>query len=711
MNPSILLLVLACSGDKGSDTVPLDGGSSDGGVSDGGVSDGGVSDGGTTDGGTEPVFQEPAIITVESAVSTLAADGRSSLLLGLQVADAAGVPAPIGTELGLDASLGSLGEVEWSEDGVATITFTAGTWPGEALLSTTSEEPLAGLDRIALITPPGHTSQLHTHGSLSEREGTMLSHTLLGEEQDLDVIWWTDHDQRYHPDGYAEIDTLDFEAEELPSADGPTDAGWYAQTRNMRVETFATRTAAAYGGDRGLYIYVQSDVLSTADDPDHATWEYQVGDQTNFKSLLGEVSVEFYVRAALDNLNTELFIIIPFSAKGVSAREGDYRSLVLYSSSETYVSDDWTIYQPIEVNERSWTHVDIQLSDLAREKWPEPGADMHAELITFQARSHSGGTGGWYIDEVYFPMEVNGPELRAAQREYLDSLPSHIVHHIGLELSHVTDGHGGAFWPTDEWSFMPYTAPNVLLFSDAVAQIHSEGGIVAYNHVFGTLSYYYSEAELDEKIEDAIEMFVENDMFGVDLLEVGYRTRGGGLEHFMEVWDRLGHEHGFFVTGIGTSDQHHLDLGRAGNNFVTFIGAASSNGQDLVDALRRGHAWFGDPDYFVGTELVTTLQVPDHQAVMGQVISGATEPTEVVFTASALQTGWTVVSIIDGEQIGYWTVKSDGAFEATQAVDPLQDRVVRFEVHHPDAEEILYTNPVYFVEAGVEVPVERVPAP
>jgi len=660
---------------------------------------------------TGAVFQAPAIVTVESATGALVADGRGSLLLGLHAVDAAGIPAPVDTDLGLSVSLGQLGEVLWIEDGSATVSYTTGTWPGEAVLSSASGEPILGLDRVQLTVAPGYTSQLHTHGSLSEREGTMLSHTLLGEEQDLDVIWWTDHDHRYHPDGYAEFEGLDFEPAWLPMSNSVRVTGWMQDTSEMRASTFDSRVTAAYSGKRGLYIYVRSDGSSTADDPDQASWEYVVNDQTNFKSLLGEVSLEFWIQPAFEDEAAELFIVVPFSAKGVTSREGDFRKLILYHSATTYTSDEWTVFQRMDIHEGTWSRFSVQLSDLARETWPEPGADMHAEFISIVARSYGGATAGWYIDEIRAPMEKNGVELRAAQREYLDTLTSPITHHIGLELSHVTEGHGGAYWPTDDFSFMPYSAPDVFQFSEAVAQIHSEGGIVAFNHVFGVLSYLYSEAELDELIEDVIDTFVAYDMFGVDLLEVGYRERGGSLEHFTEVWDRLGWQHGFFVTGIGTSDQHHLDLGRAGNNFVTFIGAASDQGEDLIDSLRRGHAWFGDPDYFVASDNVATLTVPDHRAVMGQVVVGAEEPCAVQFDSTALQAGWSVLAIIDGQEISSWEVGAAGPFSASQVVDPLQDRVVRFEVHHPDAGPILYTNPVYFAEAGTVIPAERAPSP
>jgi sugar lactone lactonase YvrE len=50
--PLALLLLSACTSDKGSDTSGDDGGSSDGGTTDGGTTDGGTSDGGTADGGT-----------------------------------------------------------------------------------------------------------------------------------------------------------------------------------------------------------------------------------------------------------------------------------------------------------------------------------------------------------------------------------------------------------------------------------------------------------------------------------------------------------------------------------------------------------------------------------------------------------------------------------------------------------------------------------
>ena len=212
-------------------------------------------------------------------------------------------------------------------------------------------------------------------------------------------------------------------------------------------------------------------------------------------------------------------------------------------------------------------------------------------------------------------------------------------------------------------------------------------------------------------VSEIIADLAETDLHGCDLLEVGYRTRGGDLDDFSAVWDGLGTLHGITVTGLGTSDQHHLSLGNAGNNFISWIGSASDDPLDLVWNLKRGMVWFGDPEAFADANVQVSLRAPAAQAVMGQVVVGAEGPQQVEFAASPLEAGWSVRAVVDGEDGDEWTVAKTGGFSTSVEVDPATARVVRFVVAATSGADVLFTNPIYFLPAGTEVDAERLPAP
>ncbi|MCK6502749.1 hypothetical protein L6R53_05015 [Myxococcota bacterium] len=689
---------------------PTDGGSGGDSGAGGGVGSDSGSDGGSgSDSGASGVVA-PGLVSVTAGAADLVADGRSAQLVTIRAWDAEGAPVPAGTDLGLHSTLGSFGEVTWLGDGMAKVTWTSGTWPGIARLSAGEGWSSEGDLRIRLVEGKGQAAQLHLHGSLSEGTATMRGHTRAAEEAGLDLLWWTDHDYLYHADDYWRHTGNTFEADST-SGYGEYAKGWAPGDNTLESSTFARTSVAALDGELGLKIHVNASTDSTEAEPEQASWEWMERGRNNFVSLLSEVTFQMSIRPTATDDNAELFIVIPLSRRADSEEETPYRSIVLVSSTRTYTSDDWTLYVPMDLAAAEWNVVEADLTALALEHWGEFGMDHHAELFSVAVRAWGGALAVWHVDNVVVTQDRLGEDLRRAQRDYLDGLESTIVHHIGTELSHATDSHANAFYPGDRWTFMPYEAPNSILLHDAVQAVHDEGGIVSYNHIFGTLSKTEGPTVVAGMVEDAIQDLAENEGFGCDLLEVGYRSRGGDLAAFLQVWDRLALDHGLFMTGIGTSDQHHTNPGIAHNNFVTWVGSASTEADDMIADLKRGMAWFGDPDRFTDADTRVTLKALDSQAVMGQIVVGAVDAQRVVFSAGPLRRGWEVKAIVDGRVVDTWDVTMLGTFRGEITVDPTVTTLVRFEVHHPFSGGILFTNPIYFVPEGTEVPAERVPTP
>jgi hypothetical protein len=188
---------------------------------------------------------------------------------------------------------------------------------------------------------------------------------------------------------------------------------------------------------------------------------------------------------------------------------------------------------------------------------------------------------------------------------------------------------------------------------------------------------------------------IESRAHGVDLLEVGYRSRGHGLDGFVEIWDGLALA-GIRLTGIGTSDSHDEDQGwaRGPNNFITWIFARSDRQVDLIQGLRAGRAFFGDPSRFDGA---LDIAGPAGSR-MGELVFVPTGPHRVRFDALGVRAGQQVRWIRDGEVAGVLPVEGE-EFALEQTIEVQDATFVRFEVLE-GGERIVLSNPLYLAPEG-----------
>jgi hypothetical protein len=184
--------------------------------------------------------------------------------------------------------------------------------------------------------------------------------------------------------------------------------------------------------------------------------------------------------------------------------------------------------------------------------------------------------------------------------------------------------------------------------------------------------------------------------YGVDILEVGYPQRVLPMPSFLRVWDGLSNA-GIYIVADGISDTHTSNGGwMSGNNFVTWVWARSKSITDLVDGLRRGAAYFGDPVQYKGEMRLTT----DDGHTMGQVVVGGKTSHKVTVSITGLPAGAKVRPVISGQYGEDSTVT--GTFEKTVAVDSSKPGFFRVEVYTAGGKPLVFSNPIYFARAGAE---------
>ena len=648
-----------------------------------------------TDGGT---------LAVAASSTEVTADGVQEITLTLVGRTADGAPVADDLVAALEVTRGSIASVSAFAEGVATATWRAGTLPGEATLSAPGWE-IEGDRSVTFAPGTPFSAQLHLHGSLSEGTGTMMAHAAQAVEVGVDLLWWTDHDMLYFPEPTLEIAGVDFETGAMETRQ----PGWpsttdYVATFEVHSDALATATAevtgsAAHAGDYGLQI---AGTGTGSSDVEASSWTLKSPIHLNYRSLIAQVDLSFALRPVEVSDTAELWIEIPLSATQAGSDDPDERArrIYLYHATTDYslLTDAQSVYVPIDAPLGEWTEVSVDLSALARDAFPTVGEDLHAELVTVTIRAREDGHATYDLDDMHWSVERVGEELRDAQLDYLAGLGDTPDHFAGAELSLLDDGHFNAYGGLVP--FLPYGESDDWDGASSIEFVHENGGIASYNHMFGVSRAAADEAVRAEKVSDRIETLTATRVFGADLLEVGYRERVALVDDFLEGWDALSVAD-IFVTGIGSSDFHNKESWTArANNFVTWIPADALTEEDLIPVLRRGQVWFGDPTYFADGHVDVSLEAAEAGAVMGQIAVGETEPVPVAFAADPLTAGWTVRWVEDGVVVAEETVDADGAFQSTRAVDPQGGRVVRVEVHTDEDDGALYTNPIYFVDAG-----------
>ena len=157
------------------------------------------------------------------------------------------------------------------------------------------------------------------------------------------------------------------------------------------------------------------------------------------------------------------------------------------------------------------------------------------------------------------------------------------------------------------------------------------------------------------------------------------------------------------MTGVGVSDSHDNDVGwsRGPNNFITWALAESPSELELIEALRAGRAFFGDPTRFSGRMDVEV----EGRARMGQVLVTGDRASSVRYRVDGLRPGQRVVLIHDGEVSAEFS-PAPGHFETGETIGGGQSHFVRFEVRE-GGEPVALSNPIYLLH---ESPAGGVPS-
>ncbi len=576
---------------------------------------------------------------------------------------------------------------------------------------------------------------LHLHGSMSEGKASMRGHAAgaraLGPG--VDVLWWTDHDWRIaahtyvedfdFEEGLEESDLApapyrewqwdgrapppDWEPSRDPTAPPPANSLEFVE-KTWRLSgperllpgdrTVEVTTREARNGLRSLYLRASG----TRPGLQQINLGFDASRRRHIASLASGVRLR--LSALPVALSPGARAIVRIGLSQASPERGVRMDYVLTEEglagpapapSREIVRDEASGYEvevvtiPLAASPGRWEDWVLELSEDAEAQGVGGGDNALVSLsLVLEVRGH--GRAEIYFDALRIERDRVGEALFAEARRMAEALGDpDLIHHVGQEISYAAHLNAyGEGVPLADANAHPhgFTPP------EAVAFVHENGGLVSLNHYFGVMfDRRIAESPRAESYFDAaLERLIANRAYGVDLLEVGYRARGYGLEGFLALWDGLARA-GIRLVGVGVSDSHDATQGwaRGPNNFITWIYAKSSAQADLLSGLAAGRAYFGDPTRFGGRLDIRA----EGGGRMGEVLVREPGPLDLIFEATGLRAGQSIRLLRDGASVGeYPTSKPDWTRRARLEIDA--PTFVRFEVVE-GGEAVALSNPLY----------------
>jgi hypothetical protein len=575
----------------------------------------------------------------------------------------------------------------------------------------------------AIASPPAsggerpYSVQMHLHGSFSEGVGSIDSHSWEATDVGADVIWWSDHDFRIT--SYGHVSTFGFEDETEPM---PTDGRVLARRKKKNAlrkalvpiegESTATGSSEFVAGDarEGAKSFR---IIATNATPQFAGKHFAItADRSLLKRPLA-ADVTLLLSVFPEQVSGDARPVIEITLSEHPPREG----LPFETYHLRYVLDETvkqpervgsTFVVPVPFKRGEWNDLALPVSRDAMRGFPFiSGEDNSLYRIAVGVEARNGATGTTRFDDLRIEQALSGAPTFDRQKRLIDEVARDypkLRELQGIELSwlgHHLNEFSLDTRPVDYAALEKDRLPDESgpdwrnrLTHRLVDDIHARGGLVSFNHMYGTMM---EGGERRASREDVLDELERERVFGADILEVGYRDRGGhSLEDHLWVWDRLALD-GLFLVGTGVSDSHGGPSQRwrtDANNFLSWIYARSPEKADLIAGLRAGRVFFGDIVLFNGTvDLVTRSG-----ARMGQIVVRETPSEDVEVRIDGLKDGDAVRLLAAGSEIARWTA-SGSSFRETQrvALDPAHPTVVRVEAYAPDGTAKVLSNPITFL--------------
>ena len=481
---------------------------------------------------------------------------------------------------------------------------------------------------------------MHVHGSWSEGTGSWQAQFQQAAAGGYDLLYLTDHDIRMLARGY------------LTSLSGVALAG-------SSTGTFAQKAATASGG--GLRLLAES-ASATAAAAATLTLPEAMAKSALRTSISGFTIRQTVTRATLSGGATyEITVPLSYHPATGGRPAGQYTIVYRFGSTagRSVQGLTGTVSAPAPAAGAVLT---LSPETDAAALWPDLLAiDNGAAGLSFTARSpHRGAVADVTIGSTTFARARSTAAAVIADQARVVAAyqPQHpgLTARASTEVS-ISHPHANPFglpqWLPDYGS-LP-TAHDAQ-YRAIVDQVHAGGGVISWNHPFGDDNPpLLAPAARDTKRRQVFADMLAVDLFGMDVVEVGYNSRGGvDAATHLALWDTFSRA-GRFLTGNGTSDDHSgKGWKNLNNGYATGLWAASTSDAAVSTALSTGRAFAVHAGRWPGGEIDLLV---DGTVPMGGVSVGGAGTRQLAIAATALPAGSSVQVV-------------SGPVDYTGAVDP-----------------------------------------
>jgi hypothetical protein len=585
-----------------------------------------------------------------------------------------------------------------------------------------SEQAFAALDAARPFS-----MAMHIHSSFSEGAASMSQHLDQATKNGVKVVWWTDHDFRMSATRFKNV--VHFTSLTQETGQGGrwewtrrSTGSLTADSVGQIVQSPASPNDTVAGGSLRINAKSTSTARATLGffaDSHPAGWNYQT-------NLFGQVfTIDILPTSISSDAYLELVIGTSYHPATNGRPAGQYTVSYRVGGDHppgTRVAQgvQGVVYVAATANE--WNTIEVNPCDDIAALWPDLDArDFASNAITVQAGS-TGDTATGYFDYLRFrrPKSTGNVPLHIQNRikkNYTTKYPS-VAQRPGLEMGELLPH---LSWFGDSLALADYSSVNSTNHLDfmkqRVQQAHAAGGLVSYNHPYGYTSVaLLSQTQQDANRASVASTLLSNRAIGVDIIEVGYRSRAGmDLAHHVGLWDILS-RNALFLTGNGATDDHAgTNWLNQNNNWVTSVWAPNKSLGALLGALKSGRAWTASLSGFRGHLDV----IADGAAPMGSASVSSVNQRQVTVVATGVPSGGTV-RVIRGtvDYAGTADPTPSTQVAATYTADQLAggsvdltintsvSRFVRTEVRDANGTTVAVSNPVWLLR---EVPPNGIP--
>ncbi|TDE10190.1 hypothetical protein E1269_12620 [Jiangella asiatica] len=425
---------------------------------------------------------------------------------------------------------------------------------------------------------------MHIHGSFSEGTASYAAHLHQARLNDVDVIWWTDHDFRVAAhdhrrevrfDGLREVvNTMEWTWTESREGAVTTGGAQFVDDPRSPDEPGTAMRLTAAGTGWGILWYSA------------ASWN-----QT-YSGSLADTTIDLDVLTEATGPGRELVIEINTSYHPAHAGRPAGRYLLQYrigggtDGPVVHRTDGLRGYVEIPVPASRWHRVTFRPVDDLRALWPDlVAADNSMHTLRLGVRVDGTTETRAVVDRLRIDYGrrdgAGGIGLRRDVLAEYDAQYPDIAHHEAFEVSlvrHLNWIGGDLVMP--ELPSPPRRDNDPDLTAEMIEFMHAHGALAQWNHPLDV-----------ETAESLVQLMIERNCLGADLMEIGRSP----VEDLRRVFDAAA-RNALFITAVGVSDDHGGQnwAGLADNN-ITYVWSRSTGKDDLVEALRAGRAWWVNP--------------------------------------------------------------------------------------------------------------------